>query len=75
VEEIKGHRTNPATGAPEFLVKWRDWDPSDLQWLPWTDFFPSYNEDVVEYCAAHGIPLEVVGLLRPGPRSKGGRGH
>jgi hypothetical protein len=33
VEEIKGHRRNSTTGKMKFLVKWKDWDPSDLQWL------------------------------------------
>ena len=34
VEEIKGHRRNKGNGQMEFLVNWKDWDPTDLQWQP-----------------------------------------
>ena len=71
VEAIVGHRIGP-TGAPEFLVRWKNWDPSDLTWQPWTDFFPRYNEDFLRYCAEKGVGLDLGALLAPG--KGGGKG-
>ena len=67
---IEAHRTGPK--GPEFLVHWKDWDPTDLTWEPWSHFFPGYNEDFVQYCAREGISLDVARLL--GTASRGGRG-
>ena len=46
VESIHGHRQGPK--GLEFLVQWKGWDPTDRTWEPWTNFFPSYNEDFVK---------------------------
>ena len=53
VEEVMGHRKD-AKGKLQFLVRWKDWDPTD-QWLqPVANFFPQYNALVVEYCRKKG---------------------
>jgi hypothetical protein len=41
VDAILGHRTR--AGKLEFLVRWKDWDPSDTRWEPWDIFFPGYQ--------------------------------
>ena len=67
-----GHRYS-LSEEPEILVRWKNWDPTDLWWQPWSNFFPSYNDDVVGYCAKRGIPLDVVQLLGPKSADTGGR--
>ena len=55
VEEIRNHRRDPTTNQLEFLVKWKDWDPTDLRWEPWRSFIQLYNDDLADYCIEHGI--------------------
>ena len=57
VESILGHRT--ANGQLEFKVFWKDWDPADLSWQHWTNFFPRFNEEVVRYCQKNNISLDL----------------
>jgi hypothetical protein len=63
VDKILNHQVNKKTGELEFLVRWKDWDPSDLKWEPWSQFF-HINDEVVSYCAENNIPLEMVELSR-----------
>ena len=66
VESIDGHRMGPG-GQPEFLVCWKDWDPTDRRWEPCPSFFPAYNEVLVDYCRKHGITLDLAqALAKPG---------
>ena len=72
VEAIEGHRKGPG-GRPEFLVRWKDWDPTDRRWEPCSSFFPAYNEVLVEYCQKHGISLDLAQVLAQpstGPKGK-----
>ena len=57
VEAILGHRLR--AGKLEFLVRWKDWDPTDTRWEPWEHFFPGYNSEVVSYCQRHGVSLDL----------------
>jgi hypothetical protein len=65
VEEIRAHRRNTSSGELEFLVRWKDWDATDLQWQPWKSFIQFYNDDLVQYCVDKGISLDLVRLARP----------
>jgi hypothetical protein len=56
---ILDHRRN-SKGEYEFLVRWKDWDPTDTWWEPWIHFFPGANEELVQYCRKKKIPLCVV---------------
>jgi hypothetical protein len=60
VESIEGHRINKGTGQHEFLVRWKDWDPTDLQWQPWQKFFQLCNEEVLDFCTRNNIALNLV---------------
>lgn len=71
VDSIDDHRIGPTTGKLEFLVKWKDWDPTDRRWEPCPSFFPSYNEQLVEYCAKKGIQLDLTQALATDLAKKG----
>ena len=64
----KSWGTGGANGKMEFLVLWKDWDPSDKKWEPCSSFFPGYNEVLVEYCQKHGITLDLAQALAAPPK-------
>jgi len=69
VENIEDHKRNKRTGELEFLVRWKNWDPQDLQWQPWSNFF-HINDEVVHYCDKHKIPLEIVTMFKNKQKEK-----
>ena len=63
IDSIDGHRIGPDSGKLEFLVRWKDWDPTDHHWEPCSSFFPSYNEHLLDYCAKKCIKIDLADAL------------
>ena len=64
VEKILGHRRGP-TGDLEFHVQWEG--SRQKTWEPLAHFFHLYNKDVVDYCHAKKLDVDVMSYLARNP--------
>ena len=66
VESIVRHRKGK-DGQIEFLTRWEGHEPHDDSWEPVSTFFPRYCFEIVQYCRAKRLSIDLASLLSPVP--------
>ena len=69
VESIQRHRRT-ADGKLQFLTRWEGEDPSNASWEPVESFVEQSCYELVKYCRAHKLKIDLMEYLRDTPSTE-----